>query len=428
MIQDAERPIMFELTQTADLIGWDGDREEARWKEFVADIRLALERSGKSSDDAPKRVPAAATAPDATIENTFWTSIKDSDDEADFEAYLSRYPDGHFVDLARNRLTALSRTADEPASAPTPMPAPAAVPSPAPEPVPAPAAAAAAGNRPNPVILGGGALAIAAAIAIFAFGGSGTSGDAGTGDDETPAGPVMFADCDTCPSMVVVPAGTFSMGSEASEPGRTGNEGPLHLVTLSAFAIGETEVTFDEWDACVADDGCGSYSPPDRDYGRGTQPVIGVSWYDAGAYASWLSRKTGRTYRLPTEAEWEYAARADTATPYWWGDRFDPAIAPVNAPVPPDTLAANPFGLKAMLGNAREWVEDCYINNYTDAPTDGSARHDGDCARRILRGGAWGRDADDHRAANRARIDASVRDKVFGFRLVTTDLPEASEE
>ncbi|MEZ5997806.1 MAG: SUMF1/EgtB/PvdO family nonheme iron enzyme [Hyphomonas sp.] len=423
MIQDAERPIMFELTQTADLIGWDGDRSDPRWQGFVADIRLALERA--NTDEKAAEAARAPAAPDATIENTFWTSIKDSDDPADFEAYLSRYPGGHFVDLARNRLAALSRNGAAANAPPAPAPAPAA----APRPAPAAATPVPAGKRPSPVILGGAAVAIAAVaiIAAVALNGSGT-GDAGAqADMETPAGPTVFADCDVCPSMVVVPAGTFSMGSAESEVGRTGNESPLHPVTLRTFAIGETEITFDQWDACVNDGGCGGYSPPDRDFGRGAQPVIGVSWYDAGAYATWLSRKTGRSYRLPTEAEWEYAARAGTTTPYWWGENFDPAIAPVNAPVPPDTLAANPFGLKAMLGNAREWVEDCYINNYTTAPSGGSAQHDGDCARRVLRGGAWGRDPDDHRAANRARIDASVRDKVFGFRLVTTQLPSDTE-
>jgi formylglycine-generating enzyme required for sulfatase activity len=408
MIQDAERPIMFELTQTADLIGWDGDREEGRWKGFVADIRMAMERRPAAPEAAPAAVATAASAPDATIENTFWTSIKDSDDAADFEAYLSRYPDGHFVDLARNRLAGQAKPA--PQSAAPPAPRPKSNPGPAP----------AKSNRALPYVLGAGALALAAGVAFVVLSYPAAEPVPVADPVEDPLG--VFADCDTCPAMVPVPAGSFQMGSPPTEPGRTGNEDPLHEVTLPSFAIGQTEITFDEWDACIVGGGCNGYEPPDRGYGKGLQPVIGVSWEDANAYARWLSGKTGRAYRLPTEAEWEYAARGGTSTAYWWGDYFDAAIAPTNAPVPVNTLAENPFGLKGMLGNAREWVEDCYINNYTTAPTDGSAQRDGDCARRVLRGGAWGRDADDHRAANRARIDRTVRDKVFGFRVVTSDV------
>ena len=428
MIEDAERPIMFELTQSADLIGWDGDREENRWKGFVADIRLAVDsRTAPDSPSAP--VPNAAPPPaDATIENTFWTSIKDSDDAADFEAYLSRYTDGHFVDLARNRLAGLSRT-QAPLSTPAPAPPPVTPPA-----ASAPAVPAAPSPPASPADPSGGfqwkpAYTIAAALGalVVAIGlgttlmGSPTQPALAEAEEET--GPAIFADCETCPSMVPLPAGTFMMGSPESEIGRTGNESPLHEVTLPAFAIGQTEVTFAQWENCIADGGCGGYTPPDRGFGTGNQPVIGVSWSDANAYARWLSGKTGRIYRLPTEAEWEYAARAGTQTAYWWGEAFDPTKAPSSAPVAVDTLAENPFGLKGMLGNAREWVEDCYINNYDTAPTNGQAQQGGDCARRVLRGGAWGRDADDHRAANRARIDRNVRDKVFGFRVVTADLP-----
>jgi formylglycine-generating enzyme required for sulfatase activity len=416
MIQDAERPIMFELTQTADLIGWDGDREENRWKGFVADVRMGMERaSARPEAAAPAATTAAAAPRDATIENTFWTSIKDSGDAADFEAYLSRYPDGHFVDLARNRLAGLAKST----SPEKPAPQPDAPPAPRPKSHPAPAPAKS--NRALPYVLGAGVLALAAGVAFVFL--SNRAAEPVAVAEPVEEAPSVFADCDTCPSMVPLPAGSFQMGSPPTEPGRTGNEDPLHEVTLPAFAIGQTEITFDEWDACVAGGGCNGYEPPDRGYGKGLQPVIGVSWEDANAYARWLSGKTGRAYRLPTEAEWEYAARAGTTTAYWWGDYFDTAIAPTNAPVAVNTLAENPFGLKGMLGNAREWVEDCYINNYTTAPTDGSAQRSGDCGRRVLRGGAWGRDADDHRAANRARIDRTVRDKVFGFRVVTTDLP-----
>ena len=122
MIQDAERPIMFELTQSADLIGWDGDHEDSRWKGFVADIRLALERAESKAEAAPAAIEPSASPRDATIENTFWTSIADSDDGADYEAYLSRYPDGHFVDLARNRLAGLAKAAAPAAAAQTPAP------------------------------------------------------------------------------------------------------------------------------------------------------------------------------------------------------------------------------------------------------------------------------------------------------------------
>jgi len=416
MIQDAERPIMFELTQSADLIGWDGDHEDSRWKGFVADIRLALERQEEKAEAAPAAIQPAAAPRDATIENTFWTSIADSDDPADYEAYLSRYPDGHFVDLARNRLAGLAK-----AASPAPAVQAAAPQSERPAPsTPQPASPAASKpNRLIPVGIGLAVLALGGGVAAMVMSGPQLEPAAIEEPVEDPMAP--FTDCDTCPAMIPLPAGTFQMGSPETEAGRTGNEDPLHEVTLPAFAIGQTEITFDEWDACLAGGGCNGFEPSDRGYGKGRQPVIGVSWADANAYVRWLSSKTGRTYRLPTEAEWEYAARAGTTTAYWWGDYFDAAIAPSRGPVPVDTLAENPFGLKGMLGNAREWVEDCYINNYTTAPVDGTAQRDGDCARRVLRGGAWGRDPDDHRAANRARIDRNVRDRVFGFRVVTSD-------
>lgn len=419
MIDEADRPIMFELTQSADLIGWDGDRQDKRWKDFVADIRMALE-SAKEAETPQPDLPANATPaiahPDATIENTFWTSISDSDDPADYEAYLKRYPTGHFVDLARNRLSGLTRQEAEPQ--------PAAQVTQAMSPAPKPARSAdkaprAAGMNLGLLIgLGAGAVAIAGLGAMLMTG----QKPATQATETTAPVPTVFADCDTCPVMVRLDAGTFDMGSPESEVGRTGNEGPLHEVSVPAFAMSQNEITFDQWEACVEEGGCNGYAPPDRGFGKGSQPVIGISWYDGQAYVQWLSRKAGRPYRLPTEAEWEYAARGGTQTAYWWGEVFNASIAPTAEPVPPDTLPENPFGLKAMLGNAREWVEDCYVNNYDNAPTDGRAQQSGDCSRRVLKGGAWGRDPDDHRAANRARIVPDVRDKVFGLRVVTSDV------
>ena len=131
----------------------------------------------------------------------------------------------------------------------------------------------------------------------------------------------MFKECANCPEMVVVPAGSFTMGSPTSEPERSAEEGPQHMVTIARpFAVGRFEVTFDEWDACVADGGCNGYKPSDEGWGRGRRPVINVSWDDAKAYVAWLSKKTGKSYRLLSGAEYEYAMRAGTQTAYPWGN------------------------------------------------------------------------------------------------------------
>ena len=129
-----------------------------------------------------------------------------------------------------------------------------------------------------------------------------------------------FRDCNVCPLMMVLPAGTFMMGSPPNEAMRSGDEGPLHEVSIAKrLAVGRFEVTFDEWEACQADGGCGQYKPSDDGWGVGRRPVVNISWADAKAYATWLSKKTGKEYRLPSEAEWEYAARAGTTTPFSTG-------------------------------------------------------------------------------------------------------------
>ena len=134
-----------------------------------------------------------------------------------------------------------------------------------------------------------------------------------------------FRECANCPEMVVVPAGSFTMGSPENEEQRNNNEGPQHRVTIAKpFAVGRFAVTFDEWDACVAAGGCNGYIPPDQGWGRGRRPVINVSWNDAKAYVAWLSGTTEKNYRLLSEAEREYVARAGTTTPFWWGRRSRP--------------------------------------------------------------------------------------------------------
>ncbi len=182
-------------------------------------------------------------------------------------------------------------------------------------------------------------------------------------------------------------------------------------------AIGTTEVTFDEWAACAADGGCGPNSlPRDQGFGRGKHPVIGISWEDAESYVAWLSRKTGKKYRLPSEAEWEYAARAGSATAYPWGASYVSGRVSTGETRPVGSYPPNSYGLYDMIGNAAEWVEDCYASNYNGAPTDSRAWLDGDCSRRVIRGGYYKSNPTDLRTSNRGRIDRANRAAYMGFR------------
>lgn len=240
----------------------------------------------------------------------------------------------------------------------------------------------------------------------------------------------IFRDCVDCPEMVVVPEGSYTMGSPPDEPGRWDDEGPRHRVTIARpFAVGRFEVTFAQWDACLRAGGC-SHSPGDEGWGRANSPAIDVSWNDAREYVDWLSEKTGRKYRLLTEAEWEYAARARTQTRYYWGDepgqgrancaqcggRWDGTKTASPASFPP-----NGFGLFDMLGNVWEWVEDCGHPSYSGAPSDASAwLQPGDCRLRMLRGGSWEDAASRVRSAIRYWEFAETRRNVIGFRVAQT--------
>ena len=241
------------------------------------------------------------------------------------------------------------------------------------------------------------------------------------------------------PEMVALSTGSFSMGSPTSETGRGSDEGPVRTVTLSnRIAMGRYEVSFAEYDR-FANVTAGVVLPSDSGWGRDTRPVINVNRADAQAYAAWLSTQTGKTYRLPTEAEWEYAARAGTTTRYSvgnaiactnanYGRRSSGALAdrPCNTgaddilgrTVAVGSFAANPFGLYDMHGNVREWVEDCYVNTYTGAPTDGSARTSGCGTSGILRGGSWFDEPSRLRSANRDLFFPGNRIGYVGFRLV----------
>jgi formylglycine-generating enzyme required for sulfatase activity len=242
-----------------------------------------------------------------------------------------------------------------------------------------------------------------------------------------------FKECDKCPEMIVVPAGTFIMGGPDNEPGHTAAESPQHRVTIAKlFAVGRFAVTFDEWDACVADGGCNGYMPGDQGWGRGQRPVINVSWDDSQAYVAWLSRKTGKTYRLLSEAEREYITRAGTTTPFWWGASISTSQADYNGSLPyaggatgeyrqktmtVNSFAPNPWGFYQVHGNVWDWVEDCHDDSYLGAPSDGTAWISGDCSRHGVRGGSWHSSPQLLRAADRAWIAADGRSSGVGFRL-----------
>lgn len=237
-----------------------------------------------------------------------------------------------------------------------------------------------------------------------------------------------FRDCDQCPEMIAIPAGSFAMGSPESEEGRQTNEGPQHRVTIARpFAIGKYEVTFEQWDACVSAGGCG-HQPADEGWGRGRRPVINVSWEDARAYAQWLSKQMGKSYRLLSEAEWEYAARAGTSTRYPWGDV--PGTNTENFRSSSQwggkqtalvgSFTANRFGLHDMVGNVVEWTQDCRNDSYAGAPKDGGAWETGRCDARVTRGGSWLSAPEFARVAFRLGVDSVYRNNFVGFRLART--------
>jgi formylglycine-generating enzyme required for sulfatase activity len=284
------------------------------------------------------------------------------------------------------------------APAPAPTPAPAVVPAPPAVPAPAPA--------PPP--------AVAPAPQVSSTAPATDLGQASSKPGDT------FRDCADCPELVVLPAGSFDMGSTLEY------ENPTHRITIAKpFAIGRHEVTFSEWDKCVDEGGC-KYRPDDHGWGRSERPVINLSWLDAKAFVSWLSQKTGKAYRLPSEAEWEYAARAGTNTAYWWGRDIGSRQANCREcntgepqrTTPVGSFKPNAFGLYDTAGNVAEWMEDCWNDNYRGAPHDGTAWMSGQCRLHVLRGGAFDSQAKYLRSMSRFRYDVDVRYIANGFRVV----------
>ncbi len=265
---------------------------------------------------------------------------------------------------------------------------------------------------------------------------SGTSVKTSNRNDARKAGEI-FADCRGCPKMVVVPAGKFLMGSAATEPGRYRIEGPAHDVTIAhRFAVGIQEVTWAQWELCVAEKACSTAAQvaagDDKGWGKGDLPVINVSFADAEAFAAWLSKKTGKNYRLLSEAEWEYVARAGTVTAFNTGPQITTSQASFDGKEAYDggaigesrqkTTAAgafrpNAFGVYDVHGNLWEWVQDCFSVTYDGAPTDGSAWKGGDCTYRVTRGGSWANTARKVRSAMRDRDKPAVRNQYYGIRV-----------
>jgi formylglycine-generating enzyme required for sulfatase activity len=235
--------------------------------------------------------------------------------------------------------------------------------------------------------------------------------------------------------MVVVPKGSFMMGTPANEPDRFKGEDPIHRVSFAKpFAVGRFTISFDEWDACLADGGCGGIKGDDKGFGRGRMPAQGIDFDAAKSYLAWLSKKVGRTYRLPSESEREYFTRAGTTTPFWFGNTISAQDANYQAstpygngphgpdskrPVVVDSYAPNPFGLYQVHGNIFEWTEDCFNKRYNeDTPADGSPWLEGDCHKRMLRGGTWDWSANMVRSGYRE--NAIVDGGGYSFRVVRT--------
>jgi formylglycine-generating enzyme required for sulfatase activity len=229
-----------------------------------------------------------------------------------------------------------------------------------------------------------------------------------------------FRDCAGCPEMIPLPAGSFVMGRDRGDP----SERPAHEVRITRpFAIGRHEVTVAEWAACVA---AGACPLPEVDAGSDRSPMRNLSFDDARRYVAWLSSTTGKTYRVPTEAEWEFAARGGTRTVYWWGDDVGGGRAGCSdcggdwdrrRPAEVGSFPGNPFGLHDTSGGVAEWVEDCWARSHAGAPVDGSPRAERVCVSRVLRGGSWRNGREEVASASRLGYDAVVRYYANGLRV-----------
>jgi formylglycine-generating enzyme required for sulfatase activity len=404
--------------------------------------------------------PPAEPIPAA--DEVLWTTIKDSRLAELFEEFVTRFPASTHVSQARDRIAELSKEqttvvlkADRAKSASTANPAPNTQ-----------VAAVAPPVAPtSPAVTSGSCGSAPVTVSLS----SRSSCPLSAAEERALKPKDMFKECDKCPEMVMVPAGRFTMGSSGD---KYGNEGPQHRVTISrAFAVGKFAVTVDQFSDFVNETGydagtkCwtledgGVEERPGRSFRNpgfsqtGSHPAVCLSWNDAKAYTQWLSKTTGRPYRLLTEAEWEYAARAGTTTRYFFGDNengfcrygngsdqtaksevrgriivelwsYLPCSDGYAYTAPVGSFLPNAFGLYDMYGNAQQWLEDCWHNNYTDAPSDGSAWTIGNfCREHALRGGSWESLPIALRATNRYAHSSDARVDDGGFRVARTLAP-----
>jgi formylglycine-generating enzyme required for sulfatase activity len=390
-------------------------RDDRLDQDIVLLASVGVVPAGQSSQtNTNAQQPSQAPVQRADPEEEAWELTKRTHSASAYQAYLNRYPQGRFIDTARMALEGLQPTTVASSITPAPQPQPSPQPTLQPSPTPA----------PQPIV-----------------------------SNTTQPGQV-FKDCADCPEMVVIPAGSFTMGSNEKA-----TEQPIHSVTLRSFAAGKYAVTKGQFAAFVQakgyrteaeqSEGCSVWTggkwekQTDKNwrnvgFAQGDDhPVVCVSWNDAQAYAQWLSQTTGKAYRLLSEAEREYAARAGTSSKYWWGDTAsheyanygtDQCCGPLaqgrdqwefTAPV--GQFPANGFGLHDMHGNTWDWVQDVWHDNYSGAPSDGSAwTSGGDQTRRVLRGGSWDGSPDILRSVNRGRITPFNRDVNYGFRIART--------
>lgn len=349
---------------------------------------LALACCGNAQARAPD-MQAPGIVPRASPEQfelAFWNSIKDSIHASDYEAYLKAYPKGRFAALAQARMARL-RT---PPAQGTPA-----------------AQGTAAQGSPPPVRQKTAPVKPAAPAPRVAASTARHGGE--------------IRDCQSCPALVALPAGTFTMGNNASDP----SERPAHQVTIDTpFAIGKFEITVQQWNACATANGCQKVAQAPNT--SPSAPMRDVSWDDAQQYVKWLGLISGQPYRLPTEAEWEFAARGGTASPYWWGQQMASGKAnckecgqpwssdrPANA----GSFPPNPYGVHDTSGSVWEWVADCWHNNFKDAPPDGRAWDEPNCRVRVIRGGSWREGAAYMVTSTRFRYDTGVRQSQNGFRV-----------